>query len=397
MEYSSIKKEKVSRLGFGAMRFPLKSKETGEIDEEKTFELIDYAMAHGINYYDTAFSYLGGNSERVLGRALARYPRESFLLASKLPGHEINPDFNPQLTFETQLKKCGVDYFDFYLLHNVCENSIDRYLDEKLDIPDGLLDRKDEGKIRHLGFSTHANYETLRHFLDMFPNTFDFCQIQLNYLDWNLQEAGEKYNLLTERGLDVIVMEPVRGGALCDLGEANNAKLKALRPDESIASWGFRFAKQLDNVKVILSGMSSMDQLKDNIKTFETNKPLNATELTTLLQIANGMTDKVPCTACRYCTKYCPQGLDIPYLLSLYNDIKFHPSLVVSMAIDALPPEKRPSACLGCGKCGFMCPQKIAIKDIMQDFTARLPDSPDWKKICEDRAESAKAQLKAGK
>ncbi len=390
MEYKSFKDIKLSRLGFGAMRFPTVDGVDSAIDEGKSAEIVDYLYQNGVNYYDTAYSYHGGNSEYVLGRLLKKYNRESFYLASKLPGHEQNPSFDPKAVFEKQLEKTGAGYFDFYLLHNVYDNSIPVYTDERLRVVDFLTEQKEKGLIKHLGFSSHADYEGLRHFLDMFPDTFEFVQIQLNYLDWKLQNAGEKYALLTDRELPVMVMEPVRGGALSRLSAEAEAKLKALRPEESTASWAFRFLRILGNVQVVLSGMSTIEQAVDNVKTFSGGAALNETELRTLSEIADGMTDILPCTACRYCTKGCPRGLDIPKLLRLYNDSAFQISLVAGMAVEAFPEDKRPSACIGCGKCAAVCPQKINIPDVMKKFQQLLEKTPSWSAICAKRKEMNK-------
>ena len=392
MEYKKFKDIQISRLGFGAMRLPVVDGNPQEIDQGKLDEMVDLAMSEGINYFDTAFSYHGGMSEVCLGKSLRRYHRNSFYLASKMPGHELNPNLNPKATFEKQLEKCGVDYFDFYLLHNVCELSIDVYTDENLGIVDYLLEQKEKGKIKYLGFSTHASFQTLRHFLDIFPNTFDFVQLQLNYLDWTMQDAGEKYILLRERNLPVIVMEPVRGGTLANLEEKWVNEMKALRPDESVASWAFRFLKMLDGVQVVLSGMSNLEQMKDNIKTFSSKKPLKENELALLKNIAENLSDMLPCTACRYCTKNCPLDLDIPRLLKLYNEAKFSYATSIGMAIDALPENKRPSACIGCGNCKKSCPQGIDIPTLLKDFDEILKKQKSWSEICEERRRIAEGK-----
>ena len=309
-----------------------------------------------------------------------------------MPGHELNPNLNPKETFERQLKKCGVDYFDFYLLHNVCELSMGVYTDENLGIVDFLLEQKEKGKIKYLGFSTHAEFRTLRHFLDIFPNTFDFAQLQINYLDWTLQEAGEKYILLREKQLPVIVMEPVRGGKLANLDEKWRREMKALRPTESVASWAFRFLKMLDGVQVVLSGMSNTDQMKDNINTFSGGTPLSEKELGLLKNIAEDLSDALPCTSCRYCTKNCPLDLDIPLLLQLYGEAKFSYATSIGMRIDALPPEKRPSACIGCGNCKMSCPQNIDIPAILKDLNEILQRQTSWAEICEERRKNANTE-----
>ncbi len=379
----------LSRLGFGTMRLPTNA--DGSIDEAQVAEMTAYALAHGVNYFDTAWPYHGGESERVIGRVLSKYPRNSYCLATKYPGHQISSTgYNPAEIFEEQLKKCGVEYFDFYLLHNVYEKSMEVYLDPQWGIVDYFKEQKRLGRIKHLGFSCHAETKGLREFLDACGEDMEFCQIQLNYLDWTLQDAKGKYDLLTRRGIPVWVMEPVRGGRLAKLSDAEEAKLKALRPDDSIASWGFRFLQSLPNVKMVLSGMSNMEQMMDNVKTFSEDKPLSAEETALLLEIAEGMKDSIPCTACRYCCDGCPAGLDIPGLISTYNEIRFSPAVNVAMRIEFMPEDKKPTACIGCGQCTQMCPQNIDIPGALKDFAEKLSKLPSWVEICRQREAAAK-------
>ena len=387
MQYNDFQDLSLSRLGFGTMRLPTKE---GAIDTDLTTQMIDYALEHGINYFDTAYPYMGSKSEIVVGQALARHPREKFFLADKFPGHQIAETYYPEEIFEEQLQKCKVDYFDFYLLHNIYENSFFVYTDPQWHIIPYFIEQKKKGRIRHLGFSCHANIETLRKFLDLYGDVMEFCQIQLNYLDWTLQKAKAKYDLLTERGIPVWVMEPVRGGKLANLPEEDRQKLAAIRPDESAAAWAFRWLTSLPNVKMILSGMSNLPQMKDNVKTFSTDKPLNNNEIQMLFDIAEKMKDSVPCTACRYCCDGCPMQLDIPMLMQSYNDLHFATSLTPVMQIEALPEEKRPSACIACGACASACPQKIDIPDIMAKLSDLYSKQPSWASMCKERAEEAK-------
>ncbi len=374
----------LSLLGFGCMRLP--TNQDGTIDEQQVREMTRLAIEGGVNYFDTAWPYHEGESERVMGRVLSEYPRESYCLATKYPGHQIlSNGYYPAEIFEKQLEKCGVEYFDFYLLHNVYERSIDTYLDPKWGILDYFREQKRLGRIKHLGFSTHAQAAGLEKFLDICGEDMEFCQIQLNYLDWTLQGAKEKYELLTERGIPVWVMEPVRGGKLADLGEENNRKLKALRPEESIAAWGFRFLQELPNVKMILSGMSDIEQMQDNIKTFEKRLPLSDSEKTLIFDIADRMKNSIPCTGCRYCVDGCPMQLDIPMLLATYNELRFSPSVNSAMRVEFLPDDKKPSACISCGKCARVCPQNIDIPQQMKNFTEKLSQMPSWAQICRER------------
>ena len=390
MIYQTFQDIQLSALGFGTMRLPLNPDKS--IDELQTFEMTDYALAHGVNYFDTAYPYHASKSEIVIGKALARHPRDSFYLADKYPGHQLAEAYDPAEIFNDQLHKCQVDYFDFYLLHNVCEMSIPTYEDPRWGIIDYFLEQKAQGKIRHFGMSSHALPENLERFLNRWGEHIEFCQIQLNFLDWTLKNAKRKYEILNERGIPVWVMEPLHGGRLCNLSEADQSRLKALRPNESIPAWAFRFLQGLPNVAMVLSGMSSMEQMKENIATYETSVPLNNTEISALMEIADGMKNALPCTSCRYCCDGCPMGLNIPQLINAFNDARLHPtSFTVPMMLDSLPEDKLPSACIGCGQCAQICPQKIDIPKAMSDFTELMPKLPSWKKLCEERAAAAKA------
>jgi predicted aldo/keto reductase-like oxidoreductase len=375
MIYKDFKGLKLSALGMGTMRLPVFDGDDAAIDEAAVVDMISYAMAHGVNYYDTAWGYHDGNSEIVTGKVLSAYPRDSFYLASKFPGYDLTNMDKVAEIFEKQLEKCCVSYFDFYLFHNVCEMNIDAYLDQKYGIYEYLMAQKEKGRIRHLGFSAHGSYAVMKRFLEAYGPQMEFCQIQLNYLDWAFQDAKAKVELLAEYDIPIWVMEPLRGGKLAKLSEADTATLRALRPDEDIPAWAFRFLQTVPNVTVILSGMSNSAQLQDNIRTFETERPLTDTEMHTLLGIADGMVKQIalPCTGCRYCTSHCPQGLDIPVLLELYNEHCFTGGgFLAPMALMAVPEERQPSACIGCKSCEAVCPQQIKISEAMADFTKKL-------------------------
>ncbi len=376
MIYRDFQGLKLSMLGFGAMRLPVIGGDDGRIDEAAVLRMVDTAMGSGINYYDTAWGYHGENSEPVLGRALGRYPRESYHVATKFPGYDPANWGRVREIFPRQLEKLGVDYFDFYLFHNVCELNIDAYLDdEKYGIYSYLMEQKRQGRIRHLGFSCHGGMDVLRRFLDAYGKDMEFCQLQLNYLDWTFQNGREKVELLKERNIPVWVMEPLRGGSLAGLAPADEAALKALRPEEEIPAWAFRFLQSIPSVTVILSGMSNEEQLEKNIRTFSAEKPLNAAEADALGSIAERMLARgtVPCTACHYCVSHCPQGLDIPGLLALYNEHAFTGGgFIAPMALSALPEEKRPQACLACRSCEQVCPQQIRISEVLADFVKKL-------------------------
>ena len=376
MIYRDFHGKKLSALGFGAMRLPVIDGDDGRIDEAVALRMVDTAMQNGINYYDTAWGYHGENSELVMGKALSRYPRDSFYVATKFPGYDPSNWSKVEEIFEQQLKKLGVEYFDFYLFHNVCEMNIDAYLnDEKYGIYSYLMKQKQNGRIRHLGFSCHGSMPVLQRFLDAYGKDMEFCQLQLNYLDWTFQNGKEKVELLDQQNIPVWVMEPLRGGKLAKLLPEYEARLKELRPDEEIPAWAFRFLQSIPSVTMILSGMSNDEQLEKNLITFAEDKKLNEVEMSALLDIAAKMLSvgTVPCTACHYCVSHCPQGLNIPDLLALYNEHAFTGGgFIAPMALGALPEDKRPQACLQCRSCEQVCPQQIKISEVLADFSAKL-------------------------
>lgn len=373
MIYKDFKDKKLSALGLGAMRLPIMNGDSdGRIDEEQTAKMVDYALDHGINYFDTAYGYHDGQSEIVMGKVLGRYPRESYYLADKFPGYDLSNMDKVESIFEEQLKKCGTEYFDFYLFHNVYEKNIDPYMDEKYGIMEYLKKQKEAGRIRHLGFSCHGRYDTLKRFLDTYGDDLEFCQIQLNYLDWKLQDAKAKVELLNEYEIPIWVMEPLRGGKLALLSDENSEKLKACRTDEEIPAWGFRFLQSIPGVTMVLSGMSDMKQLMENTATFAEEKPLTEEEMKVLMEVTDSMLDILPCTACRYCTSHCPKKLDIPTLLSLYNESRFNMTIITQMAVGAMPKDQRPDACIGCKSCEAVCPQMLKISEAMKDFAQKL-------------------------
>ncbi|MBO4676852.1 MAG: aldo/keto reductase [Oscillospiraceae bacterium] len=367
---------RLSALGMGAMRLPVLDGDDARINEAQTFRMVDTAMAGGVNYYDTAWGYHDGHSELVLGRALARYPRDSFYLADKFPGYDLGNFGKVEEIFEEQLRKCGVDRFDFYLFHNVCELNIEQYLDDaRFKTYSCLMEQKRRGRIRHLGFSAHGSAEVIRRFLEAYGKDMEFCQLQLNWLDWEFQGGKEKAALLREWNIPIWVMEPLRGGKLASLPEEDAAMLRSFRPRESVPGWAFRFLQGIPGVTVILSGMSDEAQLADNLRTFETDEPLKEEEASALLALAAKMTRRtaLPCTACRYCTSHCPQGLNIPWLLELYNEHVFTGGgFLAPMALMSLPEDKKPSACIGCRSCEQVCPQQIRISEAMKDFCGKL-------------------------
>ena len=376
MIYRDFQGMKLSALGFGAMRLPVIDGDDSRIDEAAALRMVDTAMKNGVNYYDTAWGYHDGNSELVMGRALARYPRDSFYVATKFPGYDAANWGKVEEIFERQLEKLGVDHFDFYLFHNVCEMNIDAYLDdEKYGIYSYLMRQKRNGRIRHLGFSCHGAMPVLKRFLDAYGKDMEFCQLQLNYLDWTFQGGKEKVALLDEWRIPVWVMEPLRGGRLAKLAPEYEAQLKDLRPDEDVPAWAFRFLQSVPSVTMILSGMSNEEQLEKNLATFADDRKLTDAEMKALMSVADRMLSvgTVPCTACHYCVSHCPQGLDIPHLIALYNEHAYTGGgFIAPMALSALPEDKRPQACLACRSCEQVCPQQIKISEVLADFSAKL-------------------------
>ncbi|MCI8653459.1 MAG: oxidoreductase [Angelakisella sp.] len=376
MIYKDFGDLKLSALGMGTMRLPVTGGSDGSIDETAAREMVALAMKNGVNYYDTAWGYHNGQSELVMGRLLKEYPRESFYLATKFPGYDLGNMDKVEEIFEEQLKKCQVDYFDFYLFHNVCEMNIDAYLDESHGIHSYLMEQKRAGRIRHLGFSAHGSPAVIRRFLTAYGKDMEFGQLQLNYLDWTFQEGKEKVELLRECGIPIWVMEPLRGGQLANkVPEEDAAALAALRPHETLPAWAFRFLQTVPNVTVTLSGMSSLQQVEENLATYREEKPLSGAEWDALLGVAERMLrpNTVPCTACRYCTSHCPQQLDIPALLALYNEHRVTGGgFLAPMVLTTYPEEKKPGACIGCRSCEAVCPQQIKIPEALEAFQKML-------------------------
>ncbi len=360
-------------LGLGCMRLP--TTEAGEIDSTQVSEMVAYAMESGVNYFDTGYDYHSGMSEVVMGQILSGYNRSDFYLADKFPGYNPRNWRRVQQIFEEQLTRCGVDYFDFYLFHNVNEVNIDAYLDPKLGIFDYLAEQKRQGKIKHLGFSVHGSTETTKRFLDAYGAYMDFAQIQLNYIDYKFQHADEKIALLAERGIPVWVMEPLRGGKLLTPHAPFDARLQEAFPHLRLHELAFRYIQSLPEVCLTLSGMSNLTQLKDNIAIWCEHSPLSDAEANTLLSIAADITSigTIPCTACRYCTEKCPKGLDIPKLIGYYNEHTFSGGgFIVPSAVSAMSRDKRPTACIGCRQCETLCPQNIKIADVLASLSDKL-------------------------
>lgn len=358
MEQRKIKEQSVSLLGMGCMRLPVDN-QTGEIDEVLTEKMVDLAFEKGITYYDTAYPYHSGKSEIVIGKILKKYPRNQFCLADKLPIWECNSLEDVKNLFNEQLKKCQVEYFDFYLCHAMNKERYDIY--KKWNVFEYLKGLRQEGKIRHLGFSFHDAPQNIIPIAEEL--NWDFAQIQMNYLDYEMQDAKQQYEALTQRGISVVVMEPVRGGLLANVCEPAQHLFKEKRPDRSIASWALRFVAAFPNVKVILSGMSNLEQVKDNIHTFEEYEPLTeedkkCIDLAKKYILGN---DFIPCTGCRYCMP-CSFKVDIPKVFKIYNMYGIHKDLdKFKKDMESLEQTHLPKNCRRCKKCLKQCPQHIDI------------------------------------
>lgn len=361
----------ISVLGLGCMRFP-KIEGSEKIDREEAQKIVDLAYERGVNYFDTAYRYHEGDSELFIGEALKKYPRESFHLATKMPMWMVKAPEDAPRIFEDQLSRCQVEYFDFYLCHALNADTFE--VMKKNGVYEYLKKEKEAGRIRHLGFSFHDSPDVLRQIVAY--GEWDFTQIQLNYLDWELQDAKGQYEILTENGIPVVVMEPVRGGALASLCEESDAIFKAARPDKSVASWAVRYVASLPNVMTVLSGMSTVQQVEDNTATMMDFEPLTDEDRKVVEAAleAYRKNKTIPCTGCRYCMD-CPFGVDIPGVFKAYNTFAIGGGKDRLRAnIAALGEGHGPDMCKACGKCMTLCPQKIRIPDRMKEIAALLED-----------------------
>ncbi|MDR2759485.1 MAG: aldo/keto reductase [Spirochaetaceae bacterium] len=358
----------VSLLGFGCMRLPLIDNDYSKIDYPLAKKMIDRAFEMGVNYFDTAWPYHEKMSEVFVGEALSKYPRDSYFLASKMPTWETfkSPQEDMEKLFSEQLKKCRVDYFDFYLIHSLDAEHLKNC--RNYQMYEFLKKKKDEGKIRRLGFSFHDNGELLEEIVNSYA--WDFAQIQLNYLDWEVLDAKRLYEYLTEKHIPVVVMEPVRGGALATLSDKAAGLLKKADPQASISSWAIRFAASLPNVMTVLSGMSTLEQVEDNIHTLSDFKPLSEGEYRIINEAVTAYkaSGTIPCTGCRYCTD-CPQGVAIPRIFSHYNlyQIDKNKGAFTNNYRSLLEQEKAHN-CVSCGLCMTHCPQQIKIPDFLKEI-----------------------------
>ena len=362
MEYRRMEKigAEVSLLGFGCMRFPVLG--DGSIDREQAFAMIDEAYQNGVNYFDTAYPYHGGTSEAVTGEALSRYPRDSYYLATKLPVWLVSSLEDAERIFQEQLGRLGKDYVDFYLMHALGRHRWEQL--KELKILEYFETLKAQGKIRYLGFSFHDDYDTFREIITSL--SWDFCQIQFNYMDKDTQATDKGISLAEELGIPVVVMEPVKGGSLANLPGDITEIFKERRPKDTASSWALRYVGTFPNVKVILSGMSDMSQVRDNLKTFGQFQPLSQEEQGVVQRVSAAIRARVQngCTACRYCMP-CPKGVDIPGSFKIWNAYHMYNNVrdTLSRWNNELRAELRPVNCVECGKCEAACPQKISIRE----------------------------------
>lgn len=378
----------VSLLGFGCMRFPvIEVEQNGEkskkIDMEKSQQLVDYAIAHGVNYFDVAYRYHRGEAELAIGQLLKKYPRESYFLADKLPTWMISDLETAKKIFQEQLDKCQVEYFDYFLLHALSDKELYDKVYNKNEVYNYLLEEKAAGRIKNLGFSFHGNEEFFDYLLA--DKQWDFVQIQMNYMDWEDQNAKYLYDELAKREIPVIIMEPLQGSSLAKLNPEAEGILKTAEPDNSIASWAFRFVGSKPQVLTVLSGMTEMEHLVDNINVFTNFKPLTEEENQVLesAKTAFRKSKQIKCTGCHYCTP-CPQGVDIPAVFAAYNKSVRENSLpdfenpnsneferrkeAFLENYNKIPEEARASKCTGCGQCVSKCPQSIQIPEKVKEI-----------------------------
>ncbi len=359
-----FKDTEVSLLGLGTMRLPCKTPLKREanplINYEKGQALVDLAYENGVNYYDTAYMYHVGKSEKFIGTALKKYPRDSYFLADKLPIWMCPKKSDMEKVFQKQLERTGAEYFDFYLLHSLNKENFEKC--EKFGAYDFVMQKKREGKVRNIGFSFHGTIDDLKWIVS--SHKWDFAQIQMNYLDWKNQKADEQYQILTDAGIPVIVMEPVRGGKLADVSADIEAMFKKAKPDASVASWAMSFVATHPNVITILSGMNSPEQLLDNLSTLTDFNPLSDTELKICANAAAMMNEKdiIPCTGCDYCAD-CPKGVKISTVFSVYNKLKTEEFAQEQAKEQYAAIDVNASECVNCGKCASHCPQSIKIPE----------------------------------
>ena len=366
MEYRNMKDAKVSLLGFGCMRFPVR--EDGEVDRPRSCKMLDAAYDAGVTDYETAYPYHAGESELVVGEWQKTKPRESLLIATKYPSWELKEAGDIEKTLNEQLSKLQTDYIDFYLLHALNTERWEKY--KSIGIFKILDDLKAKGLVRHIGFSFHDDYPVFEEIINAY--NWDFCQIQLNYMDNEYQAGVKGCALAKEKGIPIVVMEPIKGGSLANPPEEIRSHFEALHPDWSPASWALRWCAEQDSVKVILSGMSTEEQVADNLKTFSSIVPLAKADFDAIAEAAVLYRKRilVPCTGCRYCMP-CPAGVHIPDVFTIYNDASIYQNKEgAKRQYDNLDEGAGAESCIACGACMEHCPQSLQIPDFMKDIAA---------------------------
>lgn len=357
-------------LGFGCMRFPTIN---GEIDEVEAEKMIDLAYAKGVNYYDTAYVYHGGKSETFVGKALSKYPRESYYVATKLPMFTIEKKEDVRRVIEEQFARLNMEYIDFYLLHSMQKKTFDKAIEfEALKV---IEEYKAMGKIKYIGFSFHDSYQVFEEILNYYP--WDFCQIQFNYVDTEIQAGLKGLKLAESKNIPMVIMEPIKGGSLASLPEDVSKPFREAHPDWSDASWALRFVASFENVKVILSGMSTYEQVVDNLNTFEELKDLTKEELEVVENVARNIKERTKngCTGCKYCMP-CPAGVDIPSNFKVWNTYyKYQSKQAVSWEVRQIKAnEGFATKCVECGKCEVVCPQHLEIRKDLKTLSEELKD-----------------------
>src|SRR5574344_188946 len=377
----------ISLLGFGCMRFPViehkgeDGKIEKSIDMEKSQKLVDYAYSHGVNYYDTAYNYHRGKSGEAIGKMLKKYPRDSFYLANKMPSWLIEKPEDCKRLFEEQLTKCGVEYFDYYLLHALSDRATYDKAYEECGGYNYLQSEKAAGRVKRVGFSFHGDQELFDYLIQ--KHQWDFVQLQINYIDWTEQNAQYYYNELVKREIPCIIMEPLKGGMLASLSKDAEKILKEAEPDKTIASWAFRYAGSFSDVITVLSGMTEMEHLMDNVRTFSDFKPLNENEKALIAKVVEDFKKypQIGCTGCSYCMP-CKYGVDIPAVFAAYNKcvkescipdlsaprdskLKRKKRTFLATYKNMVKEGSRADRCIECGRCAGMCPQELPIPELM--------------------------------
>lgn len=358
----------VPLLGLGCMRLPMKG---DAVDMQELERMVEYCMQHGANYFDTAYMYVDGKSETAVGKVLKNYNRKDLIIADKSPAMYMKSKDDVRRIFEEQLKKCQTDYFDFYMVHNINKNTIDNY--RNYDMFNQLMEFKKEGRVKYVGFSFHGTPDMLKEVAPEHP--WDFAQLQINYLDWDVVKAKEQYDIVQSHNIPVTVMEPLRGGGLVNLSEKALAKLKEYYPDTTPAAFGLRWAASRKNVITVLSGMSNLQQVKENIQTFINYKDMDEKENLAAKEVAKVIQSQgeINCTACKYCLEVCPRGINIPAIFALYNQYKTTGNkMFFSIYYNTLDERERADKCIACNLCNTNCPQALHIPDLLKKIDAEF-------------------------